>query len=128
MTDKILIVDDEAPIRRLLLLTLEDLEDEGIEILVAEDGNKALELIKEENPALVLLDVMMPGMNGFEVCDTIKNKLGMTGVIIILLTAKGQEVDRRRGEEVGANQYITKPFDPDDLLTQVASLLGLDYD
>ena len=128
MTDKILIVDDEAPIRRLLMLTLEDLEDEGIEILVAEDGHKALELIKEENPALVLLDVMMPGVNGFEVCDTIKNKLGMAEVIVILLTAKGQEVDRRRGEEVGANQYITKPFDPDDLFTQVVSLLGLDYE
>jgi CheY-like chemotaxis protein len=91
---KILVVDNEAPIRRLLQMTFEDLEDEGVEILVAENGQDALAIIKQEKPDLVCLDVMMPGMNGFEVCDAVKNKLGLKNVTIILLTAKGQEVDR----------------------------------
>lgn len=126
MRDKILIVDDEAPIRRLLLQSLEDLEDEGVELLLAEDGAAALDLIKNERPKLVFLDVMMPAMNGFDVCDAVKNKLGMEDVTVILLTAKGQERDRQRGKEVGADQYITKPFDPDQLLEKAKEILGLD--
>jgi two-component system alkaline phosphatase synthesis response regulator PhoP len=126
MTDKILIVDDEAPIRRLLQQSLEDLEDEGVELLLAEDGAAALELIKSDQPRLVFLDVMMPEMSGFDVCDTVKNKLGLKNVTIILLTAKGQERDRHRGEEVGADLYLTKPFDPDELLDKAAEILGLD--
>ena len=128
MTDKILIVDDEAPIRRLLWQSLEDLEDEGVELMDAEDGQAALALIESERPKLVILDVMMPKMNGFEVCENIKHELGMTDVTIILLTAKGQEVDRKRGQEVGADYYLTKPFDPDDLLERAAEILGLDID
>ena len=126
MTDKILIVDDEAPIRRLLQQSLEDLEDEGVELLLAEDGATALELIKSDQPRLVFLDVMMPEMSGFDVCDTVKNKLGLENVTIILLTAKGQESDRHRGEEVGADLYLTKPFDPDELLDKAAEILGLE--
>lgn len=126
MRDKILIVDDEAPIRRLLLQSLEDLEDEGVELLLAEDGAAALDLIKNERPKLVFLDVMMPAMNGFDVCDAVKNKLGMEDVTVILLTAMGQERDRQRGKEVGADQYITKPFDPDQLLEKAKEILGLD--
>ena len=126
MTDKILIVDDEAPIRRLLQQSLEDLEDEGVELLLAEDGAAALDLIKSEEPRLVFLDVMMPEMNGFEVCDMVKNGLGLKNVTIILLTAKGQESDRHRGEAVGADMYLTKPFDPDELLDTAAEIMGLD--
>jgi DNA-binding response OmpR family regulator len=126
MTSKILMVDDEAPIRRLLQMTLEDFEDEGVELLVAENGQDALATIEKERPNLVFLDVMMPGMNGFEVCESVKHKLGLSEVIIILLTAKGQEIDRRRGEEAGADMYITKPFDPDNLYETAARILKLD--
>ena len=126
MTAKLLIVDDEPPMRRLLQQSLEDLEDEGVEILLAEDGAIALEIIKAEKPDLILLDVMMPRMNGFEVCKMVKQELKMEDVTIILLTAKGQEADRQQGEEVGADQYITKPFDPDELLARSSQILGID--
>jgi len=128
VTDKILIVDDEVPLRRLLQQSLEDLEDEGVELLLAGDGATALEIIKNELPRLVFLDVMMPEMNGFEVCDSVKNKLGLKDVTIILLTAKGQESDRQLGQEVGADLYLTKPFDPDELLDKATKILGLNVD
>ena len=96
--------------------------------MVAEDGQAALKIIEVERPRLVLLDVMMPKMNGFEVCEHVKHKLGMKDVTIILLTAKGQEIDRERGKEAGADLYLTKPFDPDDLLDRAAGILGLDID
>lgn len=126
MDKKIIIVDDEPHLRLLISRTLQDLEDEGVELITANDGEAGLELIKTERPQLVLLDVMMPKMNGFEVCHTIKKELGMQDVCIILLTAKGQEVDIQRGEDVGANFYLTKPFDPDDLLARAKIILGFD--
>src|SRR5688572_22638046 len=101
MKKKLLIVDDEAHIRMLLEQTLEELEDEGVEFLTAENGEEALEIIQDENPQLVFLDVMMPKMNGMEVCRRIKKDLAMDDVFIILLTAKGQELDRLKGQEVG---------------------------
>jgi two-component system, OmpR family, alkaline phosphatase synthesis response regulator PhoP len=122
---KILIVDDEAHIRLLIEQTLEELEDQGVEILTADNGADALELIKSENPKLVFLDVMMPKMNGFDVCQTVKRDLGMADVYVVMLTAKGQEFDRQRGAEVGANVYMTKPFDPDELLAKANEVLGL---
>ena len=125
MESKILVVDDEAHIRLLIEQTLEELVDQGVTILTADNGADALELIKSEKPNLVFLDVMMPKMNGFEVCRTVKQELGMTAVFIVLLTAKGQEYDRQRGAEVGANLYLTKPFDPDDLLAKAVEVLGL---
>ena len=122
---KILIVDDEAHLRMLIQQSLEELEDEGVELITASDGEEALATIQEEQPQLVLLDVMMPRRNGFDVCQTVKQELKMTGVHIILLTAKGQEFDRQRGQEVGADQYMTKPFDPDALLETARTALGL---
>jgi len=122
---KILIVDDEAHLRMLIQQSLEELEDEGVELITACDGEEALETIQGERPQLVLLDVMMPRRNGFDVCQTVKQDLKMTGVHIILLTAKGQEFDRQRGQEVGADQYMTKPFDPDALLEKARAALGL---
>ena len=122
---KILIVDDEAHIRTLLQQTLEELEDYGIEILTASDGSEALELIRSEQPRLVFLDVMMPKMNGFDVCHAVKRDLGFAGTHIVLLTAKGQEVDRHKGDEAGADVYMTKPFDPDELLAHARQILGL---
>jgi two-component system, OmpR family, alkaline phosphatase synthesis response regulator PhoP len=125
MDAKVLIVDDEMHIRTLIEQTLEDLEDEGVELLTAGNGAEALELIKEEKPNLVFLDVMMPKMNGFDVCDAVKNKLGLKDVYVVMLTAKGQEFDKQRGAEVGADVYMTKPFDPDELLDKARDVLGL---
>ena len=122
----ILIVDDEPHIRILIEQTLEDLEDEGIELLTATNGEEALEIIEEEKPDLIFLDVMMPKMNGFEVCQTVKNELGMPDVYIIMLTAKGQEFDKQQGAEVGADLYMTKPFDPDEILDKAIEVLGID--
>ena len=121
---KILIVDDEAHIRTLLEQTLEDLEDEGVELLTAADGAAGLALVEAERPDLVFLDVMMPSMNGYEVCRAVRSDLGLTDVTIVLLTAKGQQADRRRAVEVGADEFLTKPFDPDELLDLARSRLG----
>ena len=125
MEQKILIVDDEAHIRMLIEQTLEDLEDEGVEFLSAENGEIALEIIQKENPQLVFLDVMMPKMNGMEVCRRVKKELGMENVFIVLLTAKGQETDRQKGLDVGADVYMTKPFDPEVLLNKAREVLGI---
>ncbi len=125
MQQKILIVDDEAHIRMLIEQTLEELEDEGVEFLTAENGEIALEIIKEEKPNLVFLDVMMPKMNGMEVCRRVKKELGMEAVYIVLLTAKGQELDRLKGQEVGADVYMTKPFDPEVILNKAKEVLGI---
>jgi len=125
MPPKILIVDDEAFIRLLIEQTLEELADRGVEILTAENGEEALKTIQAERPQLIFLDVMMPKMNGFDVCNAVKNELGMRDVYVVMLTAKGQELDRHKGEQVGANLYMTKPFDPDDLLSKAVEVLGL---
>ncbi len=125
MDQKILIVDDEAHIRMLIEQTLEELEDEGVEFLTAENGEIALEIIQEENPQLVFLDVMMPKMNGMEVCRRVKKDLGLENIFIVLLTAKGQETDRQKGLDVGADLYMTKPFDPEVLLERARQVLGI---
>jgi two-component system, OmpR family, alkaline phosphatase synthesis response regulator PhoP len=122
---KILIVDDEPHLRMLIQQTLEELEDEGVEIFTATNGEEALENIRKEGPNLVFLDVMMPKKNGFDVCHAVKNEMGLSHIHIILLTAKGQEFDRQRGQEVGADLYMTKPFDPDALIAKARSVLGL---
>jgi DNA-binding response OmpR family regulator len=121
---KILIVDDEPHIRLLLYQTLEELEDEGIKVLTAANGKEALETIEREKPQLVFLDIMMPMMNGFEVCQQVKKNLQLPDIYIVFLTAKGQEFDKSRGREVGCDIYITKPFDPDFLLETARSILA----
>lgn len=125
MSQKVLVVDDEAHIRMLIEQTLEDLEDDGVEILTASDGQEAFDIIMDEKPDLVYLDVMMPKMNGFDVCQKVKKDTGVNSTYIILLTAKGQEIDRQKGDEVGADLYMTKPFDPDALLDKAREVLGL---
>jgi two-component system, OmpR family, alkaline phosphatase synthesis response regulator PhoP len=122
---KILIVDDEPHLRTLIQQTLEELEDDGVELLTAANGEEALETIRDKQPNLVFLDVMMPKKNGFDVCHAVKRELGLGQIYVILLTAKGQEFDRQRGQEVGADLYMTKPFDPDALLEKARSVLGL---
>jgi DNA-binding response OmpR family regulator len=126
MEQKILIVDDEAHIRMLIEQTLEELEDEGVNFFTAENGEQALEIIQKEKPQLVFLDVMMPKMNGMEVCQRVKKELGLTDVYIVILTAKGQEFDRQKGQEVGADVYMTKPFDPEKILSKAREVLHLE--
>jgi two-component system alkaline phosphatase synthesis response regulator PhoP len=123
-TPTILIVDDEPHLRTLIHQTLEELEDEGVELLTASNGEEALATIEAVKPNLVFLDVMMPKLSGFDVCKRTKQELGLTGIYIVLLTAKGQEFDRQRGQEVGADLYMTKPFDPDALLEKAREVLG----
>ena len=125
MEQKLLIVDDEPHIRMLIEQALEELEDEDVIFFTAENGVKALKIIHEENPQLVFLDVMMPEMNGMEVCRKVKKELGLNNVYIVLLTAKGQELDRQKGLEVGADLYMTKPFDPEVLLDKAREVLNL---
>lgn len=127
MNHRILVVDDE---RRTLLLmerTLRDLQDEyeDVEILTASNGEEALEIIMTDRPALVYLDLMMPHVNGLDVCRIIKGKQDMRDTYIVMLTAMGQEVDRQRAKEVGADRYLTKPFDPDTVLDIARDVLGL---
>ena len=125
MSQKILIVDDEDHLRMLIEQTLEDLEDEGVELLTASNGEEALEMIIEEKPNLVFLDVMMPKMNGIEVCRKVKQELKLNDIFIIILTAKGQELDKQKGKDVEADIYMTKPFDPDDLLDKAREVLSI---
>jgi len=119
----ILIVDDEQHIRLLIEQSLEDLEDEGVELLTAADGEEALVAVERHHPDLVFLDIMMPKRNGFEVCRAIKD-MGQDAAVV-MLTAKGQAYDREQGLAAGADRYVTKPFDPDELLHTARTLLGL---
>ncbi len=127
MSYKIAIIDDEIHIRSLLEQTLEELEEEhNVEIFSASDGRGGLALIQAERPQVVFLDIMMPKMNGYEVCRTVKGNPAFDETNIILLTAKGQEIDRKQGMDCGALKYMTKPFDPDEVLSLAKGLLGLD--
>ena len=125
---KILIADDEPNMRVLMRETFEELEEKGVELLVTGNGKDALEIIKTEKPELAFLDAMMPGMSGFEVCNMVKNVLGMKGIYIFMLTAKAQEIDKQEGQNAGADIYMTKPFDPEELLEKVVEVLGIDME
>lgn len=121
MTHKILIADDEPNI----VVSLEYLmKREGHQVLVARDGEQALAMILAERPALVLLDVMMPGMSGFEVCQSVRADDALAGVKILLLTAKGRDTDVTQGLALGADGYMTKPFSTRELAARVRELLG----
>ncbi|MBU3160499.1 response regulator [Clostridium frigoris] len=122
---KILIVDDEVNNRLLLEEILEDFKEKGVEILLAQDGKQALDIIKSERPSLVFLDIMMPTINGYEVCNTVKKELKLQGVYIVLLTAKGREDDKNIGSKVLCDKYITKPFYFNEVLTIAENVLGL---
>jgi DNA-binding response OmpR family regulator len=120
MPQKILIADDEPNI----LVSLEFLmKREGYEVLLARDGIEALAVIARERPALVLLDVMMPGKSGFDVCQEVRSNEALAGTKIVLVTAKGRETDIAKGMALGANDYITKPFSTKDLAARVRALL-----
>lgn len=120
MAHKILIVDDEPNI----LISLEYLmQREGFEVSVARDGLQAIEAIERDKPDLVLLDVMMPGKTGLEVCQHVRANDKLAKVRIIMLTAKGRETDVAKGLALGANAYVTKPFSTRDLVSQVRAML-----
>ena len=121
----VLIVDDEQHIRLLIEQTLEELEDDGVELITARDGDEALDAVANQHPDLVFLDVMMPKRDGYEVCRAIKGDPATAGTTVFLLTAKGQAVDREQGLAAGADDYLTKPFDPDELLDRARTALGL---
>lgn len=121
MNRKVLIADDEPNI----LISLEFLmRREGHQVLLARDGREALDTIRREHPALVLLDVMMPGKSGLEVCQAVRADEALAGVKILMLTAKGRDTDLAQGLGVGADGYITKPFSTKDLAARVRELLG----
>ncbi len=119
---KILIVDDQMEVRRLVEITL---RVEDYQILQAESGEKAIEIVKTEKPDLIIMDIMMPGgMNGLEATRILKNDPETKDSIIIMLTAKGQEADRENGFEAGADDYFIKPFSPLELIKKVEEVLG----
>jgi two-component system alkaline phosphatase synthesis response regulator PhoP len=122
---KILIVDDEVNNRLLLEEILEDFKEQGVEILLAEDGKRALDIIISERPNLVFLDIMMPTINGYEVCNIVKKELKLPDMYIVLLTAKGQTEDRNRGFDVLCDKYITKPFYFNEVVNIAENILGL---
>ena len=122
---KILIVDDEVNNRLLLEEILEDFKDKDVKILLAGDGNQALNIIMKEKPNLVFLDIMMPTINGYEVCNIVKKTLKFTDIYIVLLTAKGREDDKHRGIQVMCDEYITKPFYFKEVLGIAENVLGL---
>lgn len=108
--NKVLIVDDELHNRLLLQEILEDFGGDGIQLLSAANGSDALAIIRAEKPDLVFLDIMLPDIDRFAICQTVKNELGLDQIFIVILTAKGQEVDKRKAIAVKADLYIAKPF------------------
>jgi len=117
---KILVVDDEPDIVELLKYHL---EREGFRVLAAFDGREALELTVKEHPDLLILDLMLPGLEGLEVCRRLRRDPTTVSLPILMLTAKGEEVDKIVGLELGADDYVTKPFSPREVVARVKALL-----
>lgn len=125
MEKKILIVDDEVHICALLSQVLEDLTDAGVELLVTQDGEEGLRLALAEKPDLLFLDAMLPNLDGYQICGQLKQSPHGEATYVIMLTARGQAIDRQRAQDVQANEYITKPFDPDMILEKASTILGI---
>ena len=120
---KILIVDDQLDIRRLVEITL---SVENYRIIQAESGREAINIVKAEKPDLIIMDISMPGeIDGLEATRILKNDPETKGCLIILLTAKGQKNDRKRGITAGADDYFVKPFSPLELIQKVEEVLGI---
>lgn len=118
---RVLVIDDEAPIR---LLCRVNLEAEGMEVLEAADGPAGLDTARAEKPDVVLLDVMMPGLDGWRVAEELLDDPGTSTIPIVFLTARAELRDRARGIDLGGIDYITKPFNPVELAPMVNDLLG----
>jgi two-component system, OmpR family, alkaline phosphatase synthesis response regulator PhoP len=121
MAKKILAVDDEKHIVRLVQINL---QKEGYEVIIAGNGREALDKMAEQTPDLVVMDVMMPEMDGFEALQNMKASAATANIPVIMLTAKAQDADVFRGWQSGADLYLTKPFNPGELITFVKRILG----
>ena len=117
---KLLLVDDEKQLVEMVKMRL---EANGYEVVTASDGQEGLEKAKTENPDLIMLDVMMPKMDGYKVCGLLKNDARYKNIPIILFSARAQQDDTQVGKEVGADAYVTKPFEPAVLLSKIKELL-----
>lgn len=122
MGKKVLIADDEPNIVTALEFLL---ERNGYEVYIARNGDAALKLVEEHRPDLVLLDVMMPVRSGFEVCQRMRERADWRDIKIIMLTAKGRDVEMSKGLSIGADLYITKPFSTQELVAKINGLLGV---
>jgi len=118
---RILIVDDEPELTDMLKMRL---ESAGYEVITAVDGQEGLEKAKKEKPDLMILDLMLPKMDGYKVCGLLKNDARYSKIPIIIFTARAQESDVKMGQEVKADAYITKPFEPNKLMSKIKELLG----
>jgi two-component system, OmpR family, alkaline phosphatase synthesis response regulator PhoP len=118
---KILIADDNEHIRESLASIL---EDEGYAMWTAKDGAEALRKVREVAPDILILDITMPEMSGYEVCQTIKRDPDLKKTFVLMLSAKGQATEQERGKEVGADEYFVKPFSPSELVTRIRNILG----
>jgi two-component system phosphate regulon response regulator PhoB len=118
--ERVLIVDDDPDILRLVTYNL---KQAGFEPTTAATGRKALEIIQSHPPDLIILDVMLPDVDGLEVCRTLRGREGSRNIPILMLTARGEEIDRVVGFELGADDYVMKPFSPRELVLRVKSIL-----
>ena len=118
---RVLVVDDEVYILHILDFSL---GAEGFEVITANNGELAIEKAKQEKPDLIVLDVMMPVLDGYETCRRLKREAETKNIPVVLLTAKGRDVDKRLGYEVGAVDYIIKPFSPNRLIERIQEILG----
>lgn len=117
---RILVADDDAFIRRPLEWML---SQEGFEPQTVADGDECMEMLRSSPPDLLILDVMMPGLDGFEVCRRMKDDPKLREIPVVLLSARGREHDRERGMALGAAEYMTKPYSPTDLMQRIRGLL-----
>jgi len=117
---RILVVDDEPDIVAMLKTRL---EHNNYDVIVAYDGDVALERIQKNKPDLILLDVMLPNQSGYKICETIKEDESLSDIPVIMLTALDDEIDQELGTFLGANAYMTKPFDPQELIAKIDKLL-----
>ncbi|WP_321529176.1 response regulator [Sedimenticola selenatireducens] len=120
MSQHILIVDDE---KNIAISVDYLLRREGYQVSVAHDGEEGLRLIQSDRPDLVLLDIMMPKLNGFQVCEAVRQDPALADVRIVMLTAKGRDAEKEKGLALGADAYITKPFSTRELVSQIKALL-----
>ena len=118
---KILVVEDEVKIRNVISMYL---KKEGFKVLETGNGLEALSLTEKEKPDLIILDIMLPGMSGYEVCRKIKSNEDTKNIIVVILSAKGQEWEKSEGYEVGADLYETKPFSPKQLINNVKAIIS----
>lgn len=116
LRDCVVLVDDEANIRETIAFIL---DAEGVEVATASDGVEGLAAVRRLTPKVVLLDVMMPRMDGYEVCRAIRKDPNLIGTYVIILTAKGQRSDERQALEIGADLYLSKPFDDEVVLREI---------